>query len=49
MCNNWEKEYSNQFVCNNKMYDGTGEYLVEGTGYAKYKVDDAHVARIIVR
>ena len=31
MCNNWEKEYSNQFVCNNKMYDGTGEYLVEGT------------------
>ena len=25
------------------------EYFVEGFGYAKYKSDDAHVARIIFR
>ena len=31
-----------------KQYDLKSRYFVEGTGFAKYRNDDAHVARIIL-
>lgn len=38
-----------KFISNAAKYGFESEYFVEGFGYAKYKDDDAHVARCLLR